>query len=74
MFSKKIKKVIHIEGMHCNHCAMKVKEVLTSIEGVTQVKVNLDKKEAILTSTQDIPNNLIKDSISNLDFEVTEII
>lgn len=74
MFSKKVKKVIKIEGMHCNHCVMKVKEALSSIEGVKGVKVNLDKKEAIITSIQEIPNHLIEETISNLDFVVTEII
>ena len=40
MFGKTNKKIISIEGMHCEHCAKKVKTVLSSIEGVNKVKVN----------------------------------
>ena len=49
MFSKN-KKTISIEGMHCEHCAKKVENTLSSIEGVNKVKVNLSKKEAIIIS------------------------
>ena len=49
MYGKKYKKTISIEGMHCEHCAKKVEETFKSIEGVNKVKVNLLKKEAIIS-------------------------
>lgn len=73
MFSKKIKKVVKIEGMHCEHCSKKVTETLSSLAGVTNVKVNLSKKEAVITSTSEIDNNAIKEAIASLDFQVIEI-
>lgn len=72
MFSKKIKKVINIEGMHCNHCAMSVTNALESIEGVSKVKVDLDKKQATITSSVEIDDKLIKEKIEELDFKVVE--
>ena len=71
MFAKKIKKVVIVEGMHCDHCVKKVTEALESIEGVTKVKVNLSKKEAIITSTEEIDDQIIKSKIEELGFSVT---
>lgn len=73
MFSKKYKKIITIEGMHCEHCAKKVTDTLNSIEGVDKVKVNLSKKEAIITSKVELENTTIEESFKNLDFKITNI-
>ncbi len=73
MFGKKIKKVVSIEGMHCNHCAMKVQDALGNLDGVKGVKVNLDKKEAIVTLDKEINCDLIKEAIAKIDFLVTDI-
>ena len=70
MFSKKVKKVINIEGMHCDHCVKKVTEALESIEGVSKVKVNLAKKEAIITSEKEIDDQVINAKIDELGFKV----
>ena len=73
MFTKSNKKTINIEGMHCEHCAKKVENTLSSIEGINKVKVNLSKKEAIITSKSIIDDQTIKDSFKDLDFIITNI-
>ena len=73
MFGKKYKKIISIEGMHCEHCAKKVKDMLSSIEGVNKVNVNLTKKEAIITSKIELDNKTIEESLKDLDFKITNI-
>lgn len=73
MFSKKYKKIISIEGMHCEHCAKKVEETFKTIEGVNKVKVNLSKKEATIISTIELNNKTIEDSFKDLDFKITNI-
>jgi len=45
------KTVIKIEGMSCNHCKMAVEKALKGISGVTDVKVDLDKKEAVVSGS-----------------------
>lgn len=70
MFNKKIQKVVNIEGMHCNHCAMSVTNALQSIEGVSKVKVDLNKKQATIISTVEIDDKLIKAKVEELDFKV----
>ena len=34
--------------MECNHCILKVGRAITSVQGVTEVDVNLEKKEAVV--------------------------
>ena len=73
MFNTKIKKVIHIEGMMCEHCKMKVERALSELNGVSKVKVNLKNKTATIYSTKSISNDDIKNSISKLDYKIVNI-
>ena len=72
MLSKKIKTIVNIDGMSCSHCASKVKTSLESIKSVTNVKVNIDKKEAIIASTNPLDMKEIKNTIEKLGYYVTE--
>ena len=47
MFNKRIKKVVTIEGMMCEHCKNKVETSLSSINNVSKVKVNLKDKTEV---------------------------
>lgn len=53
---------LRIEGMSCMHCSNTVKRVLTSLEGVREAVVDLDRKQASVTfdaekvSTTDLAN------------------
>ena len=73
MFNTKIKKVITIEGMMCEHCKMKVERALSELNGVSKVKVNLKNKTATIYSTKSISNDDIKNSISKLDYKIVYI-
>ena len=73
MFSKKIKKIVTIEGMMCEHCAAKVEKTLLELENVSKVKVNLKDKTATVYSSQVISNEEINNSISKLDYKVINI-
>lgn len=41
--------VLNIEGMHCEHCAKEVKDVLEKQSGVLSADVSFEKKEATVT-------------------------
>lgn len=73
MFNKKIKKVINIEGMMCDHCKMKVEKSLLELDGVSKVKVNLKDKNATIYSTKSINNDDINNAINKLDYKVISI-
>lgn len=44
-------KMYHIEGMHCNHCRMFVEKAILEVDGVTDAKVDLQRKEAYVEGT-----------------------
>lgn len=73
MFNKKIKKVITIEGMMCEHCKAKVEKSLLELEGVSKVKVSLKDKTATIYSSVSIPDKDITNVINKLDYKVTSI-
>lgn len=72
MFNKE-KTIIKIEGMKCAHCAAKVTNALENIEGVKKVKIDLDKKEAIIKSKEKLDTTKLKKAITDLDYEVISI-
>ncbi len=73
MFNKKIKKVITIEGMMCEHCKAKVEKSLLELNGITKVKVSLKDKTATIYSSVSIPDEDIIDTINKLDYKVASI-
>lgn len=68
----KKKIIIKINGMSCMHCANTVTTALENIDNIIKVKVDLKKKEAVITYQNDIDTNVIKDTINNLDYEFVE--
>lgn len=73
MFFKKKKKIIHIEGMTCEHCAKKIENVLESLADVIKVKVDIKKKEAIITFENTLDELLLQNKIEELGYTVTGI-
>ena len=63
--------IVHIEGMSCQHCVMSVKKGLSSLDGVTEVDVNLETKTARVTGT--VNSRTIKDTINELGYTVKGI-
>ena len=68
MFSKKIKKTIKVDGMHCEHCANKVINALENIEGIEKFVIN--PKELIKFNNIDIDENLLQKVLHGSGFEV----
>ena len=73
MFNKKIKKVITIEGMMCDHCKSKVEKSLLELKDVSKVKVSLKDKTAIIYSSRSINESDITNAIAKLDYKVINI-
>lgn len=64
----KKKMIIKIEGMSCMHCAKTVTETLKKQDNVLKVKVDLEKKEALVIYKNDIDINFIKETINDLGY------
>ena len=54
-----MKKVIYIEGMHCQNCEKRVYNTLSNLDSVKKVKINLKKKEAIIETDETIDNEIM---------------
>ena len=64
--------VLKIEGMHCNNCCQRIANVLNKIDGVEEVNVSLEDKEAVVKTSKDVSKELLKEKIENLDFKVID--
>ncbi len=67
-----MKKIIGIKGMSCEHCQAKTEKALNAIDGV-EAKVDLKKKIALVNLSKDIDDQVFKDAIHAIDFEVVSI-
>lgn len=70
---KYMKKIIHIEGMCCEHCAKRVENALSAVSGVVSADVKLKKKAAVVRSREEIDDAEISKVISEAGYTVTAI-
>ncbi len=59
-----------VSGMHCAHCARSVTEEVSAVTGVTDVKVDLDSGQLIVTSETDIPFQSIEAAVDEACYSV----
>ncbi len=62
LFGSKKTTALNVEGMTCGHCVMRVTKALEGMDGVKKAKVDLAKKEALVTLEGDDvqPDALVK--------------
>lgn len=65
---------IKVGGMMCQHCQMHVKNALSALPDVTSVDVSLKEGTAEIHSKHPIEQSLIKDVITNADYEYLGIL
>lgn len=68
-----MRKKILIEGMSCEHCVKAVTEALGKLDGVGDVKVSLEEKNATVNIDKDISDEAIKIAIKGAGYEVVGI-
>lgn len=61
---------VKIKGMSCQHCVNAVNKALSTVQGVTNVTVNLEKGEAYYDGN--IDRLLLEKAITNIGFEVVK--
>ena len=69
MFNKKIKTIIKVEGMSCNHCADKVTKALESLDDIKKVKVNLKNNSVTIFSDKELNLKVVEDTINSLEYK-----
>ena len=59
-----------VSGMHCKHCVSSVTEEVSAVSGVTDVKVDLDSGQLIVTSDTEIPFESIVAAVDEAGYSV----
>jgi copper chaperone len=67
---EKTMKTIKIKGMTCRHCVMAVTRALVEIDGIRDVKVDLEKAEASYTEEKPVAPALVRERIEKAGFNV----
>ena len=65
-------KVMNINGMMCAHCQAHVEKALNAIDGV-EAKVNLEAKNATVTLSKEVPDDVLKNAVTEAGYEVVSI-
>ena len=73
MFGNKKIKTIFINGMSCGHCSKRVEDALKSVNGVKSVKVSLEEKKAYVILKNDVDNEILKNAVEEVGFEVVNV-
>lgn len=68
----KAKKTVIVGGMTCEHCRNRVEKCINEIDG-DAAKVNLNKKEAVISMEKEISDEIIRTAIEKAGYEVIEI-
>lgn len=68
-----IVKTISIEGMMCSHCTGTVEKALNAVDGVNNVTVSLENKNAVVTVEDTVTDKQLKEVVTNAGYKVTGI-
>ncbi len=62
-----------VGGMSCGGCVSTVKYILSSVLGVTAVKIDRATKQAEITSSQKIALNTLQDTLKDSGYTISEL-
>lgn len=65
---EKMKKVLQIEGMMCAHCQMHVQKALAAVDGVQEVAVDLEKKQAEVSLTKEVADAALMNAVTEAGY------
>ncbi len=68
--TKKMEKVMNIEGMMCPHCEARVKKTLEGIDGVESAVCSHEAGTAVLTLTADVSDDVLKKAVEDQGYTV----
>ncbi len=68
-----MKKIVKIEGMMCAHCVKHVQEALSAVDGVDDVQVSLENKNAVVTAGTEVTDAVLTAAVRDAGYDVTGI-
>lgn len=67
-----MKKTLIVEGMSCGHCEKAVINAVKELDGVSDVKVNLETKQVIVEGNN-LDDKAIEEKIDDAGYDVVKI-
>ena len=61
-------KVLTVDGMMCGHCQAHVQKALAAVNGVQEVKVNLEQKQAVVSMDAEVPDQALMDAVTQAGY------
>ena len=61
-------KVLTVDGMMCAHCQAHVQKALAAVNGVQEVKVNLEQKQAVVSMDTEVPDQALMDAVTQAGY------
>ena len=68
-----MKKIVHIEGMCCQHCAKRVENALSAVTNVVSADVKLKKNLAVIRSREEVLDEEISKVVTDAGYKVLSI-
>lgn len=65
-----MKTVLNVEGMMCSHCENRVTTVLSALEGVESVKVDLEAKTVTVEHSEAVSIDTLKSEIEDQGYDI----
>ncbi len=69
---KTMEKTLKIEGMMCPHCEATVKKTLEAIDGVESVTASHTEKNAVITLSKDVSDDVLKKAVEEQGYTVID--
>ena len=63
-----MKKVLLVDGMMCAHCQSHVQKALAAVDGVEEATVDLDSKQATVSLSRDVPDQVLMDAVTEAGY------
>ena len=63
---------LSVEGMMCAHCVAHVTKALQQVQGVTDVSVSLEKKQAVVTAENSVSTQTLVDAVTAAGYKAKE--
>lgn len=63
-----MKKILTVDGMMCAHCQMHVQKALAAVDGVQEAAVDLEKKQATVTLTKEVPDQVLMEAVKEAGY------
>jgi copper chaperone CopZ len=61
---------LKIEGMSCEHCVRAVTQALQSIDGIEDVSVSLEDKQAVFSAPEELDMERVKKAVQEEGYTV----